>query len=224
MSAQIAYTQLSSRWYYPDWYYSWSRTYTNSSTGEKVTVEVLMIDTVILLAAFETNDTVVGPPPEQQWEWLNKSMAASTADYLWVGGHFPVWSGCSHGPTPELVERLRPLLTLHQAHYMSGHDHCSSFHDEGHGPVYVVAGNGDNCCYQSKNAEKLPPNTTKFAYWTGECPVGATHCPRPDQNENRTAFAAFHFGVEGMAVQYVDSAGLVLYTSPALPRRAKANV
>ena len=45
-------------------------------------------------------------PPDQgpaisraQWEWLEGAMAASTADYLWVGGHYPVWSVCTHGPT-----------------------------------------------------------------------------------------------------------------------------
>ena len=28
VSAQIAYTDKSSRWYYPDWFYSWTRSYT----------------------------------------------------------------------------------------------------------------------------------------------------------------------------------------------------
>jgi hypothetical protein len=57
---------------------------------------------------------------------------------------FPVWSGGTHGPTAELVERLRPMLAKYGAHYMCGHDHVSSFHDEGLGPVYIVAGNGAN--------------------------------------------------------------------------------
>ena len=105
---------------------------------------------------------------------------------------------------------------------MSGHDHVSSFHDEGLGPVFVVAGNGDNCCYNGSHAPTLPENTTKFGYWSGGfCPVGA-HCPyRVNQTDN-TAFAAFYFGLDGMAVQYVDSAGGVLWTSQTLPRRQKA--
>lgn len=37
-------------------------------------------------------------------------MAASTADYLFIAGHFPVYSGCSHGNTDNLVDDLKPLL------------------------------------------------------------------------------------------------------------------
>ena len=87
---------------------------------------------------------------------------------LWtVCAHsFPVWSGGTHGPTAELVTRLRPLLKRHGAHYMSGHDHVSSFHDEGLGPVFVVAGNGDNCCYNASHAPALPENSTKFGAHT----------------------------------------------------------
>ena len=39
---------------------------------------------------------------------------------------------------------------------------------------------------------------------------------------DNTAFAAFHFihfGLTGMAVEFVDGDGVVLHTSPALPRR-----
>ena len=40
----------------------------------------------------------------QQLEWLASTLAASTADWLFVVGHFPVYSGGHHGNTPELVE------------------------------------------------------------------------------------------------------------------------
>jgi hypothetical protein len=39
-----------------------------------------------LTQAFELNDTVVGPPPEVQWDWLEGVLNRSTADYLFVGG------------------------------------------------------------------------------------------------------------------------------------------
>lgn len=190
----------------------------DKASGKSVTVEVAMIDTVILTQAFQLNDTVSGPPPEVQWRWLEEVLNKSTADYLIVGGHFPVWSGGTHGPTAELVSQLRPMLARYGAHYMSGHDHVSSFHDEGLGPVYIVAGNGDNCCYNATHAPSLPFNSTKFGYWAGGfCPAGA-HCPY-EESRNDTAFATFHFGVEAMAVQYVTSAGGVLWTSRPLPRR-----
>ena len=36
---------------------------------------------------------------KQQLDWLTERMAASTADYLWVGGHYPVWAIGQDPPT-----------------------------------------------------------------------------------------------------------------------------
>jgi hypothetical protein len=47
-------------------------------------------------------------------------MAKSTADYLWVGAHYPVWAIGQDGPTP-VRSTLRPLLNKHEAHYFNGH-------------------------------------------------------------------------------------------------------
>jgi hypothetical protein len=41
---------------------------------------------------------------------IENTLAASTADFLIVGGHYPVWSVCEHGPTTVLVNQLKPLL------------------------------------------------------------------------------------------------------------------
>ena len=62
---------------------------------------------------------------EEQWAWLETELAASSEfDYLLVGGHFPVWSIAEHGPTSQLVERLKPLLEKYDVSaYINGHDH-----------------------------------------------------------------------------------------------------
>ena len=61
---------------------------------------------------------------ENQWDWLEKQLANSHADYLLVGGHYPVWSIASHGPTKCLVKRLKPLLEKYRVTaYINGHDH-----------------------------------------------------------------------------------------------------
>ena len=61
---------------------------------------------------------------EAQWDWLESTLRSSTAHYLIVGGHYPVWSIAEHGPTKCLVDRLRPLLQKYQVTaYIDGHDH-----------------------------------------------------------------------------------------------------
>ena len=48
--------------------------------------------------------TMTGGWSTIQLEWIEQTLAASTADWLFVVGHFPVYSGGSHGNTPELQE------------------------------------------------------------------------------------------------------------------------
>ena len=47
-------------------------------------------------------------------------MNSSTADYLWVGGHYPVWAIGDDSPTG-IEKPLRPLLNRWEAHYFNGH-------------------------------------------------------------------------------------------------------
>lgn len=113
-----------------------------------------MIDTVDLSGSTDKNEDEPGyfdPLPSYpkakasaQWTWIEDQLKASKADFILVAGHYPVYSVCSHGPTPTLVDNLRPLLMQYggnfclfifhiqrfyqpvsfKAHYASGHDHC----------------------------------------------------------------------------------------------------
>ena len=60
-----------------------------------------------------------------QLDWIEQQLKESTATYTIVGGHYPVYSICSHGPTSTLITNLKPLLEQYQAHYISGHDRKS---------------------------------------------------------------------------------------------------
>ena len=69
-----------------------------------------MIDTVEL--AGDSGDDLAGwqlPGPasrlrsEAQWAWIDATLAASTASYLIVAGHYPILSVCEHGPTTQLM-------------------------------------------------------------------------------------------------------------------------
>lgn len=97
---------------------------------------------------------------------IEATLSASTADYLIVAGHYPVWSICEDGPTQVLIDRLKPMLEkykvcplrqhrdvvimkpLHSlsmtsvlrssqvSAYLAGHDHCAQYIDEGLGVQY----------------------------------------------------------------------------------------
>jgi len=63
---------------------------------------------------------------QDQWDWAKTTMAASTAEYLVVAAHYPVWSIAEHGPTAALVDKLMPLLQEYEATaYLCGHDHSA---------------------------------------------------------------------------------------------------
>jgi hypothetical protein len=34
---------------------------------------------------------------QEQWDWIEAQLNASTADYIFVGGHYPVYSVCEQG-------------------------------------------------------------------------------------------------------------------------------
>lgn len=227
VSAQIEYSSVSFRWKFPDYYYSVTNNISTPS-GKTITAQIVMIDTVLLDTLdgkFGENSDAPGaevpkglPSAESQWEWIEAQLSASTADYLWVGGHFPVWSGCEHGPTDLLVLKLKPMLEKYKVTgYMSGHDHCQEWVDEGKGPVYLITGSGFECCYSNANAHKLPENSVKFAYWKGDCPSGAV-CPPQSKN---SAFTVFNVTDAGMIISIIDSAGTVLYSPPIIEPRSK---
>ena len=96
-----------------------------------------MIDTVVLAGLTDPHLRNVPPPgpashsrAEDEWQWIEQTLSSSTADWIIVAGHYPgvctphfslslicislctdtVWSIAEHGPTKELVDRLRPML------------------------------------------------------------------------------------------------------------------
>lgn len=168
-SAEVAYTKLSKRWYMPELYYS----EVFSIPGTSQSLELVMIDTVILAGL--THPTLRNTPPsgpasialaESQWEWINNTLSSSTADWIIVAGHYPVWSIAEHGPTQTLVERLRPLLQKYNvSSYICGHDHNLQHIQETTNPVdYFVAGAGHLTDPSVAHMDDIPANSLKFHY------------------------------------------------------------
>jgi acid phosphatase len=77
-----------------------------------------------------------------QLDWIERTLAISNADWKIVLGHHPIYSSGEHGDTPELVDRLLPLLKRHGVHlYFNGHDHDLQ-HQEAGGIHFFCAGAG----------------------------------------------------------------------------------
>ena len=224
VSAQIAYTGDSERWVFPEYYYN--KVFKIPGTDGK-TLELILFDTVIGVGNTDHNRRRFLQPPgpehvpraEEQWKWLTKTLAASTADYIWVGGHYPVYSACRHGPTYQLVSRLKPKLEQYGAHYMAGHDHCQGHIDDGRGVQYVVAGAGKECCYDATNADALPQNSIKF-WMSGH--HGNAHQRMPHGLKPKSGFASFKVSAHQMTVYYHSHGGEVLFTTPPIRPRTEA--
>ena len=214
-SAEIAYSDVSSRWHFPNYYYDFQETIGNRS------VHFVMLDTVLLSGDSKdpitgedlTGSMYTGPSSQiladEQWSWINNTLKDSDADFLIVAGHFPVWSICEHGPTSILVDRLKPMLEQYRVSaYLAGHDHCAQHIDEGKGVSYHGIGAGVVSDPSTKHKDAIPDGSLVWHH---------------DNNYFGALKGAFgHVTVDqsgGLVINHVDSKGKVLYTAPALTSR-----
>lgn len=208
------------KWYFPDHWYTFTK-----DIGHGMTAQFIMIDTVLLVGEsyhdIENNVFVSATGPKNlqraksQWSFIEKELSQSTADFLFVAGHYPVYSPCSHGSTTDLINHLKPLLERFEVTaYISGHDHCASYVDEGLGPVYPMNGMGDTCCYHAKKLKGLQGlvgNDLHF-YVSKD---NAKEYGKPHASFN--SYTLHHTGE--MQIRYHDETGKVFYQTNAQSRR-----
>ncbi|ETO36162.1 hypothetical protein RFI_00899 [Reticulomyxa filosa] len=107
---------------------------------------------------------------EEEWTWLKAQLASSTANYILVCGHYPIYSIAEHGPTWSLVEKLKPLLLEYQVSaYINGHDHTFEFiqfdsKDEKEDYIAYVTVGGSHTC-DSSTAHKVLINIFIFFFF-----------------------------------------------------------
>merc|ERR1719461_187489 len=229
VEAQIGYRSPTvTRWNYPDYWYGFKK-----DIGDNMHAEFLMIDTVLLVGEsfhdIENNIFVAATGPknlqraQSQWTWLETSMRDSTADFLFVVGHYPVYSPCSHGSTHDLYENLQPLLERHQVTaYIAGHDHCASFVDPGKqgGTVYPLNGMGNKCCYQAKKKKEVEHLVGKEALQFYAARETAKQYGNPE-----SGFSSFTLTDDGhMITRFHDQDGAVMWSTKSASRRALGEV
>jgi tartrate-resistant acid phosphatase type 5 len=169
VESQIAYTNQSTRWTFPDYWYSFTKQFSTPS-GDKVSVQFVMIDTVLLSGSLNDDDDD-GPNSDidmeiasAQWDWIHSTLKSSVADWVFVAGHYPVWSVGNHGPTADLVHELDPLMRQYNVSaYFCGHEHNVEFL---RGSIdYIVTGAGHGVEYSMKHKSALPSSVNlRFFY------------------------------------------------------------
>jgi tartrate-resistant acid phosphatase type 5 len=214
VSAQVLYSEVSKRWHFPSLWYDFVE-----HAPDGASVHVVMIDTVGLSGNSQGPDgreldgsDLPGPADvgaaEAQWAWINRTVHDSTASYLLVAGHFPVYSVCEHGPTKILLDRLKPmLLSARATAYLGGHDHCAeALFDEG--IAHHGIGASHECVANFSHVDDVPAGSLKWHYDAG--PLG----------EKKGAYAHVAASRQGLVVRHIASSGDVLYTAPAQAPRA----
>ena len=175
--AQIDFSKLGMdpRWVLPSYYYTTVR----EIPGTSRTLQLVVLDTVILdegyaremlvekvaggvvsaqvLTEFDATSHVRKSAAVDQLDWIEATLMESSADWLIVLGHYPVFSGGEHGSTMSLVNQVRPMLEKYQVDaYLCGHDHTQQ-HIENAGVQYYVSGAG------ALRGSVKPISTTLFA-------------------------------------------------------------
>jgi len=206
---QVQYTKFHPRWNFPSLYY----TFTETIPGTTSTIQFVMIDTVVLAGNSESTEFNTYPiEPESkfaaqsQWEWIENTLVDSTADYLIVAGHYPVWSIAEHGPTPLLVKRLKPLLEHTKVTaYLCGHDHNEQFIADSSGVDYHVIGAAHVTDPSTSHLNAVPKGSLKWHWSAG-----------------KAGFASVSVDTEKLVITHHDQDGAVIYTAPPHAPRTKA--
>lgn len=136
VEAQIALSQSYPRWKFPSLFhehsFNWTETEVDSHDNESpsiartYSIQIIMIDTAVLTGLVDRIDIPFMQPPgpkdpevaEMWYSWLEEKLNQSTADYIWVAGHYPVYSVCWQGSSLEMIHNVQPLLNKYGAHYM----------------------------------------------------------------------------------------------------------
>lgn len=241
ITKQLDFTETNERWSFPDYNHRIIREFSVDEDAPSVKVEIIMIDTIQLAgnicfpednppgsSSFSfTAEEYFQPPPgpdvndeealtlaAETLEWIRNALEKSDADYLLVVGHYPIYSACSHGGTPELLNGLDPLLKEYGVTaYLSGHEHCQ-FHYVYDNMNYILSGNGHDCCYSSVMKEYLPQGG-ELKY------ILADDTDFSGSSGVRGGFISFDVSRDEMILNMHRESGDVLHESVLRPRESQ---
>jgi len=199
VQAQIDYSSKSERWSFPSAYYSFT-----AVAPDGATIQFVMIDTVLLAgnsdqgATKPSNFTLAS----DQLAFIKTTLEKSTADFLVVAGHYPVFSIAENGPTRELQpDRFSYLRDYKVSAYLSGHDHNEQYIDVGDNIQYHVIGSAHKGNPSRRHAHTLKSGQLKFY-------------------DAHPGFASVSVSKSGMQIKHWKSNGELLFAAPVILPRA----
>lgn len=147
--AEIAYSKVNTQWRFP------ARTYTQRlEAPDGTTVQLFSLDTQLV-------QTAVDGAARAQSEWLDRELAASTAQWKLVFGHHMLYSNGAYGNLRRMRDAFEAVLVRHKVPlYMCGHDHDVQLLKPVSGVSYLISGGGgghrdttwaDNTIYAATN-------------------------------------------------------------------------
>ncbi len=137
---QVVFGDNEPRWHFPALYY-----HETFLTPDGATLEIFCIDTQSM--RHEKHEI------EQQYEWLEDSLATSTADWKIVFGHHPALTTGWHGPGSGTIrDNVIPICEKYDVDILlTGHDHnlqhIVNITDPVFGMQHVISGGGARSLY-----------------------------------------------------------------------------
>lgn len=123
--AVLDYSAISRRWDMPARYYT-----KVVGDEDEATVRIVFIDTAPLIDKYRKNNATYPDASRQdmeaQLEWLDKTLADATEDWVVVVGHHPIYAFTDKPDSErtDLQKRVDPILRKHKADmYICGHIH-----------------------------------------------------------------------------------------------------
>lgn len=191
---QLDYSQQSWRWKLPSQRYTFTKALPSGRKADFVVFDYYPL----------THSAA-----DDGWAWIESSLAGSTADYLFVVTHYPVYSVCSHGSTSQFVSRLRPLLQAHRVTaFVSGHDHCLLHMREG-GVHYILSGAGSQAMNTAPNLGNIGAGLLDF------------RLSRENRGHYEGGFVSITLTDEAAVARYFGDDGTELFSSVLNPPRSR---
>jgi metallophosphoesterase superfamily enzyme len=159
--AEIDYSNISRRWRLEAHYYTFARKINDSTS-----VRFIFLDTPPFVEEYHRGNgypDISKQDTAKQIQWLTDVLANSTEQWKLVFGHHPIYSASkTHGNTPEMIRKVKPLLEKYNAQfYICGHDHDFQHLRDKNGKVeYIVTGTGGEPRPASSNAQSIFSGST----------------------------------------------------------------